>query len=47
MTKSILSVSSILISLLLGSFSLCAEKKRKPNVVFFLVDDLGQRDVGC
>ena len=47
MTKSILSVSSILISLLLGSFSLWAEKKRKPNVVFFLVDDLGQRDVGC
>ena len=47
MKKSILSVSSILISLLLGSFSLWAEKKRKPNVVFFLVDDLGQRDVGC
>jgi arylsulfatase A len=47
MTKSILSVSSILISLLLGSISLWAEKKHKPNVVFFLVDDLGQRDIGC
>ena len=47
MTKSILSVSSILISLLLGSFSLWAEKKRKLNVVFFLVDDLGWADVGC
>ena len=47
MTKSILSVSSILISLLLGSFSLWAEKKNKPNIVFFLVDDLGQRVVGC
>ena len=47
MTKSILSVSSVLISLLLGSFSLWAEKKNKPIIVFFLVDDLGQRDVGC
>ncbi len=24
-----------------------ADQDRKPNVVFFLVDDLGQRDVGC
>lgn len=47
MKKSILSVSSMFISLLLGSFSLWAEKNRKPNVVFFLVDDLGQRDIGC
>ena len=47
MNKSIFSASSIFISLLLGGFSLCAEKNLKPNVVFFLVDDLGQRDVGC
>src|SRR5690606_6013537 len=24
-----------------------AEPARKPNIVFFLVDDLGQRDLGC
>ncbi len=24
-----------------------SEKRRSPNVVFFLVDDFGQRDVGC
>ncbi len=47
MNKSVLTVSFFLLISLLGSFSLCAEKKRKPNVVFFLVDDLGQRDVGC
>ena len=47
MKNPILSVSSILISLLLGSASLWAEKNHKPNVIFFLVDDLGQRDIGC
>lgn len=31
---------------LLGSFPLCSAEKPL-NVVFFLVDDLGQRDLGC
>lgn len=47
MKYSALIVASILITLLPGNFTFGAEKKRKPNVVFFLVDDLGQRDVGC
>ena len=24
-----------------------AKEKRRPNIIFFLVDDLGQRDVSC
>ena len=47
MKYSALIVASILITLLPGNFTFGAEKNRKPNVVFFLVDDLGQRDVGC
>ena len=47
MKNSALIVASILITLLSGNFTFGAEKKRKPNVVFFLVDDLGQRDIGC
>lgn len=33
--------------LLLPGLSAGADTKRKPNIVFFLVDDLGQRDLGC
>ena len=40
-------VASILITSLVGNVSLGAEKERKLNVVFFLVDDLGWSDVGC
>ncbi|HAW97900.1 MAG TPA: hypothetical protein DCX67_05130 [Opitutae bacterium] len=47
MKKSFFWVLSLLTGLLVGSFSLCAEKKRMPNVVFFLVDDLGWSDVSC
>jgi len=39
---------SFLSSLLLGAFFLTtkAYSAEKPNIVFFLVDDLGQRDIG-
>ncbi|MBC8326270.1 MAG: sulfatase [Verrucomicrobia subdivision 3 bacterium] len=47
MKKSVLFVVFILITLPLGNFTFGAEKKRKPNIVFFLVDDLGWADVGC
>ena len=47
MKNSALIVASILITFLPGNFTFGAEKKRKPNVVFFLVDDLGWSDVGC
>ena len=47
MKKSVLIVAAILITLLSGNFTFGAEKNRKPNIVFFLVDDLGQRDIGC
>ena len=47
MKNSALIVVSILITLLPGNFTFGAEKNRKPNIVFFLVDDLGQRDIGC
>ena len=47
MKKSVLIVLSISISFLLGHAALNAEQKTKPNIVFFLVDDLGWSDVGC
>ncbi len=36
-----------LLSVLMCLVAVTAHAQRKPNVVFFLVDDLGQRDVGC
>lgn len=33
--------------LLLGGFAAALSAAERPNVVFFLVDDLGQRDLGC
>ena len=47
MKKTISRYLCILMALLLGGFVLHAEKKPKPNIVFFLVDDLGWADVGC
>ena len=47
MKKIIFRYPFILVTLLLGSFPLHAEKKPKPNIVFFLVDDLGWSDVAC
>ena len=47
MKKIIFAYQSILTSLLLGIFSLHAERQTQPNIVFFLVDDLGWSDVGC
>jgi len=47
MKHSTLIAASILITSLLGNFALGAPKNRPPNIVFFLVDDLGWSDVGC
>ncbi len=47
MKKTAMAFSCFLLTSLLGSLALGVEKKPKPNVVFFLVDDLGWSDVGC
>ena len=47
MKNSTLILTSILLASFLGNLTLGEENNRKPNIVFFLVDDLGWSDVGC
>ena len=47
MKKAISPYFFIPMAFLLGGFVLHAEKKPKPNIIFFLVDDLGWSDAGC
>ena len=47
MKKTRLTGTLLLLSLFSGYFALEAKEGRPPNIVFFLVDDLGWSDVGC
>ena len=47
MKKTRLTGTLLLLSLFSGYFALDAKEGRPPNIVFFLVDDLGWSDVGC
>ena len=42
-----LTFTFIFLTSFLGNLSLAEKANRKPNIVFFLVDDLGWSDVGC
>ncbi|MCP4191280.1 MAG: sulfatase [Planctomycetaceae bacterium] len=42
-----LGLGAMVLCLPLSALSAEAVSKQKPNIVFFLVDDLGQRDLGC
>ena len=46
MIKITLTIVQTLMFCMVFSISV-AEERAKPNIIFFLVDDLGQRDVGC
>jgi len=47
MKNSTTTVTFILLTWFLGNLCSAEENNRKPNIVFFLVDDLGWSDLGC